>query len=155
MEEYFSRYYSVFPKCIFQLTYFSVAEVSWISLAEPLPTQSTSLYPTFNPPYTPLYCFFWLFILGSLTSEPANFLTPLLYYQQMLTPTWLHAPWAVITQEVLMLGFLILDGAAAAAKLLQSCPTLRNPMDYSPPCSSVHGIFQAKVPEWGAIAFFS
>ena len=41
----------------------------------------------------------------------------------------------------------------AAAKLLQSCPTLCNPMDCSPPGSSVHGIFQARVLEWGAIAF--
>ena len=43
--------------------------------------------------------------------------------------------------------------AAAAAKLLQSCPTLSDPMDGSPPGSSVHGIFQARVLEWGAIAF--
>ena len=43
--------------------------------------------------------------------------------------------------------------AAAAAKLLQSCPTLCDPMDCSPPGSSVHGIFQAGVLEWGAIAF--
>ena len=35
----------------------------------------------------------------------------------------------------------------------QSCPTLRNPMDCSLPSSSVHGIFQARVLEWGAIAF--
>ena len=32
-------------------------------------------------------------------------------------------------------------------------PTLRNPMDCSPPGSSAHGIFQARVLEWGAIAF--
>ena len=32
----------------------------------------------------------------------------------------------------------------------QSCPTLHDPMDYSPPGSSVHGIFQARVLEWGA-----
>ena len=43
--------------------------------------------------------------------------------------------------------------AAAAAKLLQSCPTLSNPMDCSLPGLSVHGIFQARVVEWGAIAF--
>ena len=43
--------------------------------------------------------------------------------------------------------------AAAAAKLLQSCPTLCDPMDCSPPASSVHGIFQARVLEWVAIAF--
>ena len=35
----------------------------------------------------------------------------------------------------------------------QSCLTLCNPRDYSLPASSVHGIFQAKVLEWGAIAF--
>ena len=35
----------------------------------------------------------------------------------------------------------------------QSCLTLSDPMDYSPPASSVHGIFQARVLEWGAIAF--
>ena len=43
--------------------------------------------------------------------------------------------------------------SAAAAKSLQSCPTLCYPMDCSPPGSSVHGIFQARVLEWGAIAF--
>ena len=35
----------------------------------------------------------------------------------------------------------------------QSCPTLSNPMDCSLPGFSVHGIFQARVLEWGAIAF--
>ena len=43
--------------------------------------------------------------------------------------------------------------AAAAAKSLQSCPTLCDPMDCSLPGSSVHGIFQARVLEWIAIAF--
>ena len=42
---------------------------------------------------------------------------------------------------------------AAAAESLQSCPTLSDPMGCSPPDSSVHGIFQARVLEWGAIAF--
>ena len=35
----------------------------------------------------------------------------------------------------------------------QSCPTLRDPMDCGPPGSSIHGTFQARVLEWGAIAF--
>ena len=39
------------------------------------------------------------------------------------------------------------------SKPLQSCPTLSDPMDYSLPGSSIHGIFQAGVLEWGAIAF--
>ena len=39
------------------------------------------------------------------------------------------------------------------SEVTQSCPTLRDPMDCSRPGSSVHGIFQARVLEWGAIAF--
>ena len=39
------------------------------------------------------------------------------------------------------------------SEVVQSCPTLHNPMDCSPPGSSAHGIFQARVLEWGAIAF--
>ena len=39
------------------------------------------------------------------------------------------------------------------SEVAQSCPTLRDPMDCSPPGFSVHGIFQAGVLEWGAIAF--
>ena len=39
------------------------------------------------------------------------------------------------------------------SEVTQSCPTLSDPMDYSPSGSSVHGIFQARVLEWGAIAF--
>ena len=35
----------------------------------------------------------------------------------------------------------------------QSCLTLSDPMDYSLPGSSIHGIFQARVLEWGVIAF--
>ena len=38
-------------------------------------------------------------------------------------------------------------------EVTQSCPTLSNPMDYSLPGSSIHGIFQARLLEWGAIAF--
>ena len=39
------------------------------------------------------------------------------------------------------------------SEVTQSCPTLSDPMNCSLPGSSVHGIFQAKVLEWGAIAF--
>ena len=39
------------------------------------------------------------------------------------------------------------------SEVAQSCPTLCNPTDCSPPGSSTHGIFQARVLEWGAIAF--
>ena len=39
------------------------------------------------------------------------------------------------------------------SEVAQLCPALSNPMDCSPPGFSVHGIFQARVLEWGAIAF--
>ena len=39
------------------------------------------------------------------------------------------------------------------SEVAQSCPTLSDPMDCSPPGSPIHGIFQARVLEWGAIAF--
>ena len=39
------------------------------------------------------------------------------------------------------------------SEVTEPCPTLSDPMDCSPPGSSVHGIFQATVLEWGAIAF--
>ena len=45
--------------------------------------------------------------------------------------------------------------AAAAAASLQSCPTLCDPIDGSPPGSPVPGILQARTLEWGAISFSS
>jgi len=39
------------------------------------------------------------------------------------------------------------------SEVAQLCPTLSDPMDCSLPGSSIHGIFQAKVLEWGAVAF--
>ena len=53
--------------------------------------------------------------------------------------------------------FIFLDAkisaAAAAAKLLQSCPTLCDPIDGSPPGSPVPGILQARTLKWVAISF--
>ena len=66
-----------------------------------------------------------------------------------------------LPRRSLVLIFLTLScsnnvhAAAAAAKSLQSCPTLCDPIDCSPSGSSVHGIFQARVLEWVAIAFSS
>ena len=50
-------------------------------------------------------------------------------------------------------GHYQLPSAAAAAKSLQSCLTLCDPIDGSPPGSPVTGILQARTLEWGAIAF--
>ena len=52
-----------------------------------------------------------------------------------------------------MLYSVVLVSAAAAAKSLQSCPTLCDPIDGSPPGSAVPGILQARTLEWVAISF--
>ena len=49
--------------------------------------------------------------------------------------------------------FLLQCMKVKSESVAQSCLTLRDPMDCSLPGSSVHGIFQARVLEWGAIAF--
>ena len=46
----------------------------------------------------------------------------------------------------------IIISIVLCAKLLQMCPTLWDPMDYSPPGSSIHGILQVRILEWIAIS---
>ena len=78
--------------------------------------------------------------------------------------SWLQSPSAVLSsvyikphKELCLLLYTILislstyPGAAAAAKSLQSCPSLCDPMDGSPPGSPVPGILQARTLEWVAI----
>ena len=48
---------------------------------------------------------------------------------------------------------VLMSAAAAAAKSLQSCPTLCDPIDGSPPGSAVPGILQARTLEWVAVSF--
>ena len=55
----------------------------------------------------------------------------------------------------LILHTLVGKHAAAAAKSLQLCPTLCDPIDSSPPGSPVPGILQARTLEWVAISFSS
>ena len=50
------------------------------------------------------------------------------------------------------LGIFMHNSGVCSCVRAQSCPTLLNPMDCSPPSSSVHGIFQARVLEWVAIS---
>jgi len=59
------------------------------------------------------------------------------------------------TKKKIMQIILVPEPCAAAAKLLQSCPTLCNPTDGSPPGSPVPGILQARTLEWVAISFSS
>ena len=74
---------------------------------------------------------------------------------QRRQPTRLPRPWDSLGQNT-GVGFHFLlqcMKVKSESEVIQSCPTLLDPMDCSLPGSSVHGIFQAKVLEWVAIAF--
>ena len=70
-------------------------------------------------------------------------------------PTRLPRPWDSPGKNTGVVCHFLLQcmKVKSESEVAQSCPTLRDPMDYSLPGSSVHGIFQARVLEWGAIAF--
>ena len=112
------------------------------------------LFPFLLPCFQPLanyFHFLKLFPLSSLALPPTfEFLLMLL-----LAPATLFA-----SSFLSMLLYCLISSGdgwvelyAAAAKSPQSCPTLCDPRDGSPPGSPVPGILQARVLEWGAIAF--
>ena len=70
-------------------------------------------------------------------------------------PTRLHHPWDSPGKNTGVGRHFLLQcmKVKRESEIAQSCPTLHDPMDCSLPDSSAHGIFQARVLEWGAIAF--
>ena len=70
-------------------------------------------------------------------------------------PTRPHRPWDSPSKSTGVGCHFLLQcmKVKSESEVAQSCPTLSNPMDCSLPGSSVHGIFQAGVLEWGAITF--
>ena len=72
-----------------------------------------------------------------------------------LQPTRLPRPWDSPGKNTGVGCHFLLQcmKVKSESEVAQSCPTLRDPMDCSLPGSSVHGVFQARVLEWGAIAF--
>jgi len=70
-------------------------------------------------------------------------------------PTRLPYPWGSPAKNTGVGCHFLLQcmKVKSESEVAQSCPTLSDPMDCSPPGSPVHGIFQARVLEWGAIAF--
>ena len=70
-------------------------------------------------------------------------------------PTRLPRPWGSPGKSTGVGCHFLLQCRKVKSKseVAQSCPTLSEPMDCSLPGSSIHGIFQARVLEWGAIAF--
>ena len=100
-----------------------------------------------------------------LTSEPPGIIfiySVFLYYciAKFHHPLQSRKSWNIETFYCISYGyssspliFSIIYPAAAAAKSLQRCPTLCDPIDSSSPGSSVPGILQARTPEWVAISF--
>ena len=70
-------------------------------------------------------------------------------------PTRLPRPWDSPGKNTGVVCHFLLQcmKVKSESEVAQSCPTLCDPMDCSPPGSSIHGIFQARVLEWGAVAF--
>ena len=69
-------------------------------------------------------------------------------------PTRLRHPWDSPGKNTgVGCHFLLQCMKVKSKEIAQSCPTLSDPMDCSLPGSSIHGIFQARVLEWVAIAF--
>ena len=79
--------------------------------------------------------------MSSLSLQPAQ--------SCLVTHLWAVLGWDE-NQEILQ---ALSTPAAVAAKSLQSCPTLCNPRDGSPPGSPIPGILQARTLEWVAISF--
>ena len=71
------------------------------------------------------------------------------------SPPGSHHPWDSPGKNTGMGCHFLLQcmKVKSESEAAQSCPTLSHPMDCSPPGSSIHGIFQARVLEWGAVAF--
>ena len=74
---------------------------------------------------------------------------------QRRQPTRLPCPWDSPSKNTGVSCHFLLQctKVKSESEVTQLCPTLSDPTDSSPPGSSVHGIFQARVLEWGAIAF--
>ena len=86
----------------------------------------------------------------SVTSVVSDFVRP-----HRWQPTRLPHPWDSPGKNTGVGCHFLLQcvKVKSESEVAQSCATLRDPMDGSPPGSSAHGIFQARVLEWGAIAF--
>ena len=76
-------------------------------------------------------------------------------YDPIAGPTRLHRPWDSPGKNTGVGCHFLLQcmKVKSESEVAQSCPTLHNPMDGSLPGSSAHGIFQASILEWVAIAF--
>ena len=98
----------------------------------------------------------WLECITGHTAAAAKLLQSCLTLRPLRwQPTRLPCPWDSLGKNTGVGCHFLLQcmKVKSESEVAQSCPTLHNPMDCSLPGSSIHGIFQARVLEWGAIAF--
>ena len=103
-----------------------------------------------------LVVFFERHCIKRLATATANLLQSCLTLQpHRWQPTRLHRPWDSPGKNTGVGCHFLLQcmKVESEREVTQSCLTLRDPMDCSLPGSSIHGIFQARVLEWGAFAF--
>ena len=100
--------------------------------------------------FFPFYAAMKLYCCCQVASVVSNSVQP--YRRQ---PTRLLCPWDCPGKNTGVGCHFLLQcmKVKSESEVAQSCPTLSDPMDCSPPGSSIHGIFRARVLEWGAIAF--
>ena len=96
--------------------------------------------------------YWWLPFPVPPTGKTEKFILVLGHVQKkpQMDPKVKHAQW---NRQSCRVKTTYVQKKESKSGVAQSCPTLCDPMDYSWPGSSVHGIFQARVLEWGAIAF--
>ena len=102
--------------------------------------------------------FFWIDLLAASAATAAKLLQscPTLCDPRDGSPLGFLCPWDSPGKNTGEGCHFLLQcmQVKSESEVAYSSPTLRNPMDCSPPGSSVHGIFQARVLEWVAIAFY-
>ena len=106
----------------------------------------------------PSRCFFWTRVIFlHFNSPPAKSLQSCLTLCDPIDDpqTRLSHPWDSSGKNTGVACHFLLQcmKVKRESEVAQLCPTLSDPMDCSPPGSSIHGIFQARVLEWVAIAF--
>ena len=111
-------------------------------------TETKEERPQISPTYSLITCSCAITWLPRLLSQPSHLYpeSPIPFPLRGMATTifpFLHLPISPLCYVI----------AAAAAKLFQSCPTLCNPIDSSPPGSPIPGIIKARTLEWVAISF--
>ena len=144
---HFNRIKLLFSNC-FLLTFLFLSVLSiFITRLETSYLIFAILFQSPNQTTMPKFCFCCCCSVSSVVSDSVQ--------PQRRQPTRLPRPWDSPGKNIGVGCHFLLQcmKVKSESEVAQSCPTLRDSMDCSPPGSSVRGIFQARVLEWGATAF--